>query len=40
VAEISLQHDVVVVPVFVSVEQYQRERSPLLLNVRREGVSV
>lgn len=40
IAEISLQHDVVVVPAFVSVEQYQRERSPLLLNVRREGVSV
>ncbi len=40
VAEISLRHDVVVVPTFVSVEQYRRERSPLLLNVRREGVQV
>jgi len=38
VARISLRHDVVVVPAFVSEAQYQREQSPLLLNVRREGV--
>ena len=40
VAELSLRHDVVIVPAFVSEDQYQRERSPLLLNVRREGVLV
>jgi predicted nucleotidyltransferase len=38
VAELSLRHDVVIVPAFVSEDQYEREQSPLLLNVRREGV--
>ena len=40
VADVSLRHNVVVVPAFVSEDQYQREQSPLLLNVRREGVPV
>lgn len=40
VAELSLRHDVVIVPAFVSEDQYLREGSPLLLNVRREGVPV
>ncbi len=40
VANISLDNNVTIVCVFVSEDQFQRERSPLLLNVRREGVSV
>jgi len=40
VAGLSLEHDVVVSCVFVSDERFERERSPLLLNVRREGVAV
>lgn len=40
VAEISLAYDVVVVCVFISKEAYKYERSPLLLNVRREGLVV
>jgi predicted nucleotidyltransferase len=40
VAEISLQNNEVVCCVFVSQEQFERERSPLLLNVRREGIAV
>ena len=39
-ADISLRHDVVVSCVFVSEDQFERERSPLLLNVRREGVAI
>jgi predicted nucleotidyltransferase len=37
-AEISLRHDVVVSRVFVSLDRYLEERTPLLMNVRREGV--
>ncbi len=40
VADISLEHTEVIACVFVSEEQFERERSPLLLNVRREGVAV
>lgn len=40
VAEVSLDHHVVVACVFVSAEQFDHERSPLLLNIRREGVPV
>jgi predicted nucleotidyltransferase len=40
VAELSLDHAVVIVPAFASEDQYRHERSPLLLNVRREGVVV
>jgi uncharacterized protein len=37
-AGFSLEHDVVVSRAFVSTEQFFDEQSPLLLNVRREGV--
>jgi predicted nucleotidyltransferase len=40
VAQISLEEDVAIATVFVSREQFQREQSPLLMNVRREGVPV
>ena len=40
VADISLRHDEVVCCFFVSAHQFEHERSPLLLNVRREGVAV
>lgn len=40
VAALSLHHNEVVSCVFVSEEQFQQERSPLMLNVRREGVPV
>jgi predicted nucleotidyltransferase len=39
-AAISLKHDVVVSCVFVSEARYLTHRSPLLLNVRREGVQL
>lgn len=40
VVSISLKHDEVITCVFISEEQFLNERSPLLLNVRREGVPV
>jgi predicted nucleotidyltransferase len=40
VADISLEYTEVIACIFVSEEQFERERSPLLLNVRREGVAV
>ena len=40
VAEVSLTYNTVVTCLFVSSEQFAREQSPLLLNVRREGVAV
>ena len=40
VADIWLEHNEVIACVFVSEEQCERERSPLLLNVRREGVEI
>lgn len=40
VAEISLEQNEVVVCFFVSEEQFKRECSPLLMNVRREGIPV
>jgi uncharacterized protein len=39
-AELSLRHDVVISCVYVSAERYEQEKSPLMLNVRREGVFV
>ena len=39
-AGLSLKHDVVISRVFISAEQFSKEQSPLLLNVRREGLSV
>ncbi|MBI5197063.1 MAG: nucleotidyltransferase domain-containing protein [Nitrospirae bacterium] len=40
VADLSLQYDEVISCVFVSAEAFERERSPLMLNIRREGVPV
>jgi predicted nucleotidyltransferase len=40
VANISLDFNEVVSCVFVSEEQFEREHSPLLMNVRREGVAI
>ena len=40
VAEISLEHTMVISCVFISEEQYESEQSPLLLNVRREGILI
>jgi predicted nucleotidyltransferase len=40
VAALSLQHDVVISRAFVSRERFEHEQTPLLLNVRREGVPV
>lgn len=40
VAEISLKYDVVIACVFISLERFEKRRTPLLLNVRKEGVDV
>jgi len=40
VAGLSLEHDVSIACVFVSEQEYTAGGSPLLLNVRREGVPV
>ena len=40
VAALSLDHNVSIACFFVSREQFESEESPLLLNVRREGVPV
>jgi predicted nucleotidyltransferase len=37
---LSLKHDVVISCVYVSEEGFHNEQSPLMLNVRREGVLV
>jgi uncharacterized protein len=37
---LSLKHDVVISCVYVSEEGFRNEQSPLMLNVRREGVLV
>jgi predicted nucleotidyltransferase len=39
-ASLSLKYDTSISCVFVSADRYQKEQSPLLLNVRREGVAV
>jgi predicted nucleotidyltransferase len=39
-SELSLQHDAVVSLVFVPLSRYLHEKSPLLLNIRREGVAL
>ncbi len=39
VVAVSLQFDETVSCVFISEEQYERERSPLLINIHREGIS-
>ena len=40
VAELSLQYDSVISRLFVSADRFVHEQSPLLINVRAEGVSV
>lgn len=40
VAGLSLDNNVVIACVFVSAERFAGERSPLLLNVRREGAPI
>jgi len=40
VSDVSLEHGETVACAFVSQDQYAREQSPLLLNVRRAGVPV
>ncbi len=39
-AALSLDHDIVISCLYISEERYAQEKSPLLLNVRREGVVV
>ena len=38
VSEISLQHDVVLSCLFISAQEFETGQSPLLLNIRREGL--
>ena len=40
VAALSLQYDLVISRAFVSRERFEREQTPFLLNVRREGIPV
>ncbi len=40
IASLSLAHDVVISRAFVSADRFEREQSPLLMNIRREGVAV
>ena len=40
IAKMSLENDTVISCVFVSLDRYLYEKSPLLLNVRREGVTL
>jgi predicted nucleotidyltransferase len=40
IADVSLENDVVTSCVFVSEDQFDNERSPLLMNIRREGMEV
>jgi len=39
-ANLSLKYDASISCLFVSADRYKKEQSPLLLNVRREGVAV
>jgi predicted nucleotidyltransferase len=39
-ASFSLEHDVVISRVFISAKQFLDEQSPLLRNVRREGIAL
>lgn len=40
ISDLSLQFNTVLSCLFISAERFERERSPLLLNVRREGVTL
>jgi predicted nucleotidyltransferase len=39
-AGMSLQNNVVISSTFISADRFEREESPLMINVRREGVPV
>jgi predicted nucleotidyltransferase len=39
-AALSLEHDVVISSVYVAEDRYERDRSPLFLNVEADGVPV
>jgi len=39
-AELSLENDTVISCVFVTLEDYNQRRAPLLINIRREGILV
>ena len=39
-ASLSLQHNVVISCAFIAAERFHNERSPFLINVRREGVLI
>lgn len=40
VSELSLKFGVVISCLFISASRFAREKSPLLLNVRREGIAI
>ena len=40
IADLSLEYDTVISRAFISVQRFQDENSPFLLNVRREGISL
>jgi predicted nucleotidyltransferase len=40
VSDLSLQHDVVLSCLFISADEFETGQSPLLLNIRREGVAL
>jgi len=40
VAALSLKFDLVISCIFISAERYSREQTPLLLNIRNEGVAI
>jgi predicted nucleotidyltransferase len=40
VSDLSLKHDIVISRTFISADRFEREHSPFLLNVRREGLLV
>lgn len=39
-ARLSLQYDTVISPAFTSIEKYNRQKIPFLLNVRHEGIAI
>jgi predicted nucleotidyltransferase len=40
VAALSLKFELVISCIFISAERYSREQTPLLLNIRNEGVAI
>lgn len=40
IANLCLEHDVLISRIFISAREYRESKMPLLLNVRREGVIV